>query len=166
MKTLTRHIEEKLRVNKNYKNLDNLEELFDNVDFKCDDKYTLVTSDDIFSIMVDYIRDHNIRSFSDFDSYKKTSQEGKQTCLAIFNKHIKELDIFKRIVTDNYKVFVIFKLSYVDRYMFNGREQSLISMHVLRNSDTWNNTDDVEYYEISEETFDNISELYNKLIKK
>ena len=166
MKTLTKHLNEKLVINKNYKNIDDIEELFSNIDFKHDDKHTLVTSDDIFSIMVDYIRDHNIRSFSDFDSYKKTSQEGRQTYLAVFNKHIKEIDIFTRIVTDNYKVLVIFKLSYVDRYMFNGRVQSFISMHVLRNSDTWNNTDDVEYYEISKETFDDISELYNKLIKK
>ena len=39
-------------------------------------------------------------------------------------------------------------------------------MHVLRNIKTWNNTDDVEYYEISEETFNDISKLYDKLIKK
>lgn len=166
MKTLTKHIEERLIINKNYKNLDNLEELFSNIDFKHDDKHTLVTSDDIFSIMVDYIRDHNIRSFSDFDSYKKTSQEGRQTCLAVFNKHIKELDIFQKISNDTYKVFIIFKLSYVDHYIFKGRESSFTSMHVLRNSDTWNNTNEVEYYEISEETFDDISELFNKLIKK
>ena len=39
-------------------------------------------------------------------------------------------------------------------------------MHVLRNGNTWNNANDVEYYEISEETFEGISELYDKLFKK
>ncbi len=179
MKTLTQHISqvktlhslnefinEKLIVNKNYKNVDDIEELFGNIDFKYDDRYTIVTSDDIFSIMVNYIRNHNIRSFSDFDSYKKTSQEDGKACLAVFNKHIKEIDIFQKISNDNYKVFVIFKLSYVDRYMFSSGERSFILMHVLRNCDTWNNTDEVKYYEISKETFDDISELHNKLIKK
>ena len=166
MKTLTKHLNEKLIINKNYKNIYNLEALFDNVDFEHYDRHMFVTSDDIFSIMVDYIRDHNIKSFSDFDSYSNRAKENNNACLAVFNKRIKEIDIFQKIVTDSYKVLVIFKLSYVDRYVFKGGERSFISMHVLRNSDTWNNTNDVEYYEISEETFNDISELYNELIKK
>lgn len=167
MKTLTKHIEERLIINKNYKHIEGLEERFDNVDFEHYDRHMFVTSDDIFSIMVDYICDHNIKSFSDFDSYKKASQyKLPRACLAVFNKRIKEINIFQKTSNDTYKVFVIFKLSYVDRYVFKGGERSLLSMHVLRNSDTWNNTNDVEYYEISEETFDDISELFNKLIKK
>ena len=39
-------------------------------------------------------------------------------------------------------------------------------MHVLKNSKTCNNADDVEYYEISEETFECISKLYDELFKK
>ena len=39
-------------------------------------------------------------------------------------------------------------------------------MHVLRNGKTWNNVDDVEYYEISEETFNDISKLYDERFKK
>ena len=39
-------------------------------------------------------------------------------------------------------------------------------MHVLRNGKTWNNADDVEYYEISEETFEGISKLYDELFDK
>ena len=166
MKKLTKHLNEKLLINKNFENVEGLETLFDNIDFKRYDKYELKTSDDIFSIMVDYIRDHNIKSFSDFDSYKKTDQENLNACLAVFNKSIKEIDIFQKTPNDRYKIFIIFKLSYVDSYMFKGGERSLTSIHVLRNSDTWNNVDDVEYYEISKETFDDISELYNKLIKK
>ena len=163
MKTLTQHIEEKLIINKNYKNIDDIDELFGNIDFKHDDKYTLVTSDDIFSIMVDYIRDHNIRSFSDFDSYRKTGTENNNVYLAVFNKRIKEIDIFQKISDDTYEVFIIFKTRL---YVFNRVEHSLRAMHVLKNVNMWNNVNDVEYYEISKETFDDISELYNKLIKK
>ena len=163
MKTLTQHIEEKLIINKNYKNIDDIDELFGNIDFKHDDKYTLVTSDDIFSIMVDYIRDHNIRSFSDFDSYRKTGTENNNVYLAVFNKRIKEIDIFQKISDDTYEVFIIFKTRL---YVFKRVEHSLRAMHVLKNVNMWNNVNDVEYYEISKETFDDISELYNKLIKK
>ena len=166
MKSLTQHLNEKLIINKNYKNIDGLEELFDNINFKCYDKYELKTSDDIFSIMVNYIRDHNIRSFSDFDSYKKIGTKDHNVYLVVFNKRIKEIDIFQKLVTTNYKVFIIFKTSDAKSYIFKRMERTLKGMHVLLNVKTWNNVDDVEYYEISKETFDDVSELYNGLIKK
>lgn len=167
MKTLTQHIVEKLIINRNYKNVDYIESLFDNIEFEhCEDE-ELGTSDDIFSIMVDYIRDNNVRSFTDFDSYQKTATEDKDVCFAVFNKHIKEIDIFKKISNDKYKIFIIYKRSYGGyHYIFKGVKRHSISMHVLRNGKTWNNADDVEYYEISEETFNDISKLYDKLIKK
>ena len=34
MKTLSQHISEKLIINKNYKNVDDIETMFDNVEFK------------------------------------------------------------------------------------------------------------------------------------
>ena len=166
MKSLTHHIEEKLRINKNFKNADSFEELFDNVDFKYRDKYELRIRDDIFSIMVDYIRDHNVKSFSDFDSYRKTGTEEYNVYLVVFNKRIKEIDIFQKTADDTYEVFVIFKTNIEKSYIFRRVSRSLTSMHVLKNIDTWNNANEVEYYEISKETFDDISELYNKLIKK
>ena len=97
MKTLIQHLNEKLIINKNYKNVDDIESLFDNIKFKHLNRYythTLFTSVDIFSIMVDYIRDHNVRSFSDFYSYRKIGLEDRNACLAVFNKRMKEFLIF------------------------------------------------------------------------
>ena len=166
MKTLIQHINEKLVINKDFSgNLASLEDLFDNIDFKHVDNHALQTSDDIFSIMIDYIRDHNIGSFSDFDSYRNTCRDNNNVCLAIFNKRIEEIDIFQKISNDSYKVFIIYR-RYSDSYMFNEYERRITSMHCLNKSNTWTNVDEVEYYEISKETFDDISELYNKLIKK
>ena len=39
-------------------------------------------------------------------------------------------------------------------------------MYVLKDVDMWTNVNDVEYYEISKETFEGISKLYDELIKK
>ena len=170
MRTLIQHLNEKLIVNKNYKNVDDIESLFDNIKFKHLGKYytdTLFTSVDIFSIMVDYIRDYNVRRFSDFDSYQKTATEDNDACLVVFNKRIKEFLIFQKKSNEKYKDFIIYKRSYGGyHYIFKGVKRHSISMHVLRNCKTWNNADDVEYYEISEETFNDISKLYDKLIKK
>ena len=167
MKTLTQHIVEKLIINRNYKNVDDIESLFDNIEFEHDEDEELETSDDIYSMMIDYIRDNNVRSFTDFDSYQKTATEDNDVCFAVFNKHIKEIDIFKKISNDKYKDFIIYKRSYgVYPYIFKVVKRHSISMHVLRNVNTWNNADDVEYYEISKETFEGISKLYDKLIKK
>ena len=167
MKTLTQYIVEKLIINKNYKNVDDIESMLDNIEFEHGDDEELVTCDDIYSMMIDYIRDNNVRSFTDFDSYQKTAIEDNDVCFAVFNKHIKEIDIFKKISNDKYKDFIIYKRSYGGYpYIFKGVKRHSISMHVLRNCKTWNNADDVEYYEISEETFEGISKLYDKLIKK
>ena len=167
MKTLTQYIVEKLIINRNYKNVDDIESLFDNIEFEHDEDEELETSDDIYSMMIEYIRDNNVRSFSDFDSYQKTATEDNDVCLAVFNKHIKEIDIFKKISNDKYKDFIIYQRRYGGyHYIFKGVKRYSISMHVLRNSKTWNNADDVEYYEISEETFNDISKLYDKLFKK
>ena len=160
---------EKLIINRNYKNVDDIKTLFDNVKFKPPVQYSahkLSTNDDIFSIMADYIRYHNVRSFSDFDSYKKTTIEDNDACLAIFNKRIKEIDIFQKMTDYVYNNLVIFKTTGLDLYQFEKYGMRLPSMHVLRNVNTWNNANDVEYYEISKETFEGISELYDKLIKK
>ena len=169
MRTLAQHLNEKLIINRNYKNVDDIESLFDNVKFKPSVQYSahkLSTNDDIFSIMADYIRDHNVRSFSDFDSYKKTTIENKDTCLAIFNKRIKEIDIFQKTSDYVYDDLVIWQRSGLELYQFEKHAMRSPSMHVLKNSNTWNNTNDVEYYEISKETYEGISELYDKLIKK
>ena len=160
---------EKLIINRNYKNVDDIESLFDNIKFKPPVQYNphnLVTSEDIFSMMVDYIRDHNIRSFSDFASYKKRARKDDGVCLTVFNKRIKEIDIFQKMSDYVYNNLVIFKRTGLDLYQFEKYGTSLSSMHVLKNSNTWANTDDVEYYEISKETYEGISELYDKLIKK
>ena len=167
MKTLTQHIVEKLIINRNYKNVDDIESMFDNIEFEHGDEEELVTRDDIFSMMVEYIRDNNVRSFSDFYSYQKTATEDNDACLAVFNKSIKEIDIFKKISNEKYKDFIIYKRGYGGyHYIFKGVKRYSISMHVLRNGKTWNNVDNVEYYEISEETFEGISKLYDKLFKK
>ena len=167
MKTLTQHIVEKLIINRNYKNVDDIESMFDNIEFEHGEDVELKTRDDIFSMMVDYIRDNNIRRFPDFDSYQKTATEDNDACLAVFNKSIKEIDIFKKISNEKYKDFIIYQRGYGGyHYIFKGVKRYSISMHVLRNGKTWNNTDDVEYYEISEETFNDISKLYDELFKK
>ena len=160
---------EKLIINKNYKNVDDIKTLFDSVKFKPPVQYSarkLSTNDDIFTIMADYIRDHNVRSFSDFDSYKKTTIEDNDACLAIFNKRIKEIDIFQKTSDYVYDDLVIWQRSGLELYTFEKYAMRSPSMHVLKNSNTWNNTNDVEYYEISKETFEGISELYDELIKK
>ena len=169
MRTLIQHLNEKLIINRNYKNVDDIESLFNNVKFKPSVQYNLnklSTNDDIFSIMADYIRDHNVRSFSDFDSYKKRAREDDGVCLTVFNKRIKEIDIFQKMSDYVYNNLVIFKRTSLDLYQFEKYGTSLSTMHVLKNSNTWTNTNDVEYYEISKETYEGISELYDKLIKK
>ena len=167
MKTLKQHIVEKLIINRNYKNVDDIESMLDNIEFEHGDDEELVTRDDIFSMMVEYIRDNNVRSFSDFYSYQKTATEDNDACLAVFNKSVKEIDIFKKISNEKYKDFIIYQRGYGGyHYIFKGVKRYSISMHVLRNGKTWNNADDVEYYEISEETFEGISKLYDELIKK
>ena len=169
MRTLTQHLNEKLIINRNYKNVDDIKTLFDSVKFKPPVQYSarkLSTNDDIFTIMADYIRDHNVRSFSDFDSYKKTTIEDNDACLAIFNKRIKEIDIFQKTSDYVYDDLVIWQRSGLELYTFEKYAMRSPSMHVLKNSNTWNNANDVEYYEISKETFEGISELYDELIKK
>ena len=165
MKTLKQHIVEKLIINRNYKNADDIESLFDNIEFEhCEDE-ELETSDDIYSMMIDYIRDNNVRSFSDFDSYKKIGVSDSKSCLAVFNKRITELYIFQKIAYDTYYCFII-HLGRWNRYVFKLKIRSLSEMHVLRNGRMWANTDDVEYYEISKEAFNDLSKLYDKLGRK
>ena len=169
MRTLAQHLNEKLIINRNYKNVDDIESLFDNVKFKPSVQYNvhaLSTNDDIFSIMADYIRDHNVRSFSDFDSYKKRAREDDGVCLTVFNKRIKEIDIFQKMSDYVYNNLVIRQRSSLELYTFEKYLTSLSSMHVLKNSNTWANTNDVEYYEISKETYEAISKLYDKLGRK
>ena len=166
MKSLSQHISEKLIINKNYKNADDIKKMFDNIEFTHPFRYTLLTNEDIFSIMVDYIRDNNIKSFSDFDSYKEIAEEGNNVCLVIFNKRIKNINIFQKTSPRTYKDFTIFKRHAEDNYQFEKYAWGLLSLPVLKNNNTWNNVDDAEYYEISEETFNDISELYDELIKK
>ena len=167
MKALTQHIVEKLIINRNYKNVDDIESMFNNIEFEHGEDEELITNDDIYSMMVDYIRDNNVRSFPDFYSYQKTATEDNDACLAVFNKRIKEIDIFQKISNEKYKDFIIYESGYgVYHYIFKGVKRYSISMHVLRNGKMWNNVDDVEYYEISEETFNDISKLYDELFKK
>ena len=169
MRTLAQHLNEKLIINRNYKNVDDIESLFNNVKFKPSVQYNLnklSTNDDIFSIMADYIRDHNVRSFSDFDSYKKRAREDDGVCLTVFNKRIKEIDIFQKMSDYVYNNLVIFKRTSLDLYQFEKYVTILSTMHVLKNSNTWTNTNDVEYYEISKETYEGISKLYDELFKK
>lgn len=165
MKSLYQRLNEKLIINRNYKNSDDIKKMFDNIEFTHPLRYTLLTDEDIFSMMVDYIRGNNIRSFSDFDSYKKTAVEDNDACLAIFNKRIKEINVFQKTSSRTYDDFSIFKRQNDDRYQFEKYVFGSLSFNVLQNCNMWNNIDDVEYYEISEDTFDDISKLYNELIK-
>ena len=65
-----------------------------------------------------------------------------------------------------YKCLLIDKNSETDPYQFEKFESHLVEMYVLKDVDMWTNVNDVEYYEISEETFEGISKLYDELIKK
>ena len=169
MKTLIQHLNEKLIINKNYKNVDSIESLFDNIKFKHLNRYythTLFTSVDIFSIMVDYIRDYNVRRFSDFNSYRKIGLEDRSACLAVFNKRMKEFLIFQKKSDYMYKCLMIDKNGETDPYQFEKFESHLSEMYVLKDVNMWTNVNDVEYYEISKETFNDLSKLYDELIKK
>ena len=169
MRTLTQHLNEKLIINKNYKNVDDIKSLFDNVKFERkferDEYNEFETRDDIFTMMVDYIRDNNVRIFSDFDSYKKIGVSDSKSCLALFNKRIEELYIFQKIAYDTYYCFII-HLGRWKRYVFKLKIRSFSEMHALKNNHTWNNADDVEYYEISKESFNDLLKLYDKLGRK
>ncbi len=168
MKSLSQRISEKLVINKNYKNVDDIETLFNNVKFiqqKYSSRQGLFTNKDIFSMMVDYIRDHNVRSFSDFDSYTKNALEDHCVCLAVFNNRIKDICIFQKMSDMMYNNVTIFKKQGTLLYQFDKYEVGVNAFHVLKNTKTWNNLNEVEYYEISEETFEGISKLYDELIK-
>ena len=168
MKTLSQHISEKLIINKNYKNADDIETMFDNVEFKQQKNIQgLFTNKDIFSMMVDYIHGNNIKSFSDFNSYKKTALEDNGVCLAVFNKRIKDICIFQKMSDTIYNNVSIFKIHGKRLYQFDKYEVGVNAFQVLRrNNKTWNNANEVEYYEISEETFEGISKLYDELFDK
>ena len=165
MRTLTQHLNEKLIINKNYKNVDDIKSLFNNIKFERNEYNEFETSEDIFTMMVDYIRDNNVRSFSDFDSYKKIGVSDSKSCLAVFNKRITELYIFQKIAYDTYYCFII-HIGRWNRYVFKLKIRSFSEMNALRNVKVWSNTDEVEYYEISKETFEGISKLYDKLGRK
>ena len=168
MKSLSQHINEKLVINKNYKNVDGIETLFNNVkfdQFKLYDIEFLETHDDIFSMMVDYIRDNNIRRFPDFETCKKIAVKGHDTYLAVFSKHIGDMCIFQKISNDTYDAFSIFRTHSDGGYQFERDEDNSNTLTILRNSKAWKNINDGEYYEISEETFEGISKLYDELIK-
>ena len=167
MRTLTQHLNEKLIINRNYKNVDDIKTLFDNVKFERNEHNEFETSDDIFTVMVDYIRDHNVRSFSDFNSYRKIGLDDRGICLAVFNKRIKELYIFQKIAYDTYYCFIIC-ISYLNNsvFIFKRKIHSFSEMSALKNVKVWTNTDVVEYYEISKEAFNDLSKLYDKLGRK
>ena len=92
------------------------------------------------------------------------------------NKHKENLNKNKKIVNIiTIFLYIIIMIVYefgfcnwgfTNHYIFKGVKRHSISMHVLRNGKTWNNVDDVEYYEISEETFNDISKLYDERFKK
>ena len=165
MRTLTKHLNEKLIINKNYKNVDDIKSLFNNIKFERNEHNAFETSDDIFTMMVDYIRDNNIRRFPDFDSYQKTGISDSKSCLAVFNKSFEGLDIFQKISYDTYYRFNIYK-DYRNRYIFKRNIYSFSEMIALRNVKAWTDTDKVEYYEISKDTFNDLSKLYDKLGRK
>ena len=149
MKTLTKHLNEKLIINKNYKNVDSIESLFADIKFERNEYNKFETSDDIFTMMADYIHDHNVRCFSDFNSYKKTGVSNSNACLAVFDKSFEELYIFQKISYDTYHCFSIYT-DYRDRYVFKRRTNSFSEMIItFRNFKAWGNTGDAEYYEIS-----------------
>ena len=165
MRTLAQHLNEKLIINRNYKNVDDIKSLFNNIKFERNEHNAFETSDDIFTMMVDYIRDNNIRRFPDFDSYQKTGISDSKSCLAVFNKSFEGLDIFQKISYDTYYRFNICK-NYRNRYIFKRNIYSFSEMIALRNVKAWTDTDKVEYYEISKETFNDLSKLYDKLGRK
>ena len=165
MRTLTQHLNEKLIINKNYKNVDDIKSLFNNIKFERNGYNEFETSDDIFKMMVDYIRDNNIRRFPDFDSYHRTGVSDSKSCLAVFNKSFKELYIFQKISYDTYYCFMIC-INFWNRYVFKRKIRSFSEMSALKNVKVWTNTDEVEYYEISKETFNDLSKLYDKLGRK
>ena len=165
MRTLTQHLNEKLIINRNYKNVDDIKSLFDNIKFERNGYNEFETSDDIFKMMVDYIRDNNIRRFPDFDSYHRTGVSDSKSCLAVFNKSFKELYIFQKISYDTYYCFMIC-INFWNRYVFKRKIRSFSEMNALKNVKVWINTDEVEYYEISKETFNDLSKLYDKLGRK
>ncbi len=165
MRTLTQHLNEKLIINRNYKNVDDIKSLFNNIKFERNGYNEFETSDDIFKMMVDYIRDNNIRRFPDFDSYHRTGVSDSKSCLAVFNKSFKELYIFQKISYDTYYCFMIC-INFWNRYVFKRKIRSFSEMNALKNVKVWINTDEVEYYEISKETFNDLSKLYDKLGRK
>ena len=165
MRTLTQHLNEKLIINRNYKNVDDIKSLFNNIKFEHNEYNEFETSDDIFKMMVDYIRDNNIRRFPDFDSYHRTGVSDSKSCLAVFNKSFKELYIFQKISYDTYYCFMIC-INFWNRYVFKRKIRSFSEMNALRNVKVWTNTDEVEYYEISKEAFNDLSKLYDKLGRK
>ena len=165
MRTLTQHLNEKLIINRNYKNVDDIKSLFNNIKFERNGYNEFETSDDIFTMMVDYIRDNNIRRFPDFDSYHRTGVSDSKSCLAVFNKSFKELYIFQKISYDTYYCFMIC-INFWNRYVFKRKIRSFSEMNALKNVKVWINTDEVEYYEISKETFNDLSKLYDKLGRK
>ena len=75
------------------------------------------------------------------------------------------MNIFQKMPDGTYVDFRIFKRSLAELYNFERYELYLESVDALRNNNMWNNVNDVEYYEISKETFEGISKLYDELVK-
>ena len=175
MKTLQQHIEEKLIINKDFKNDDDIKKLFDEVKFYRDDSYRhdLITKENIFDIMKEYIKYNNIKCISSFDEYRKMNFE-HDSYLVIYNNEIAEMDVFHKHNSNSnyYDVIIIYGRHTGDRstpihsYVFQrhyGEPER--GMHMLKDCDNWNGPN-VEYYEISEKTFNEISNVYKYVSDK
>ena len=116
------------------------------------------------NVVIQEVNDDD-KEVSSEDHIKQIGVSNSKSCLAVFNKRITELYIFQKIAYDTYYCFII-HLGRWNRYVFKLKIRSLSEMHVLRNGRMWANAEDVEYYEISKEAFNDLSKLYDKLGRK
>lgn len=174
MKTLQRHIEEKLIINKNFNDCDDIKKMFNNIEFSWENssREMLRTDEDICDIVNEYIKFHNIKCISNFEEFKKINNHN-DSYLMIYNSDIKEMDLFYKNDYNRYDVIYIFA-----RHLYGSGQRGIshysfsyeyditdAQMHVLHNNIDWDN-ENVEYYEISKETFNKISDLYKFVSNK
>ena len=67
---------------------------------------------------------------------------------------------------DSYTNFIIYERSDENIQAFKRKKCDILQMSALRPGKIWNDVNNFEYYEISKETFEGISKLYDELIKK
>lgn len=173
MKSLTKHIEEKLVINKNLNFDYDFDEIININDYeliKIGGEEALNTDTDIVSIFCDYIRIYALKKIETLQELRKENATYNKY-FAGFNENTTEINIFhKKPNSSSYEKFAIFAVkrngeieSYDFKYYTNITENAV---YPLQDYAMMNSNEGAEYYEIPEKMFKQLLKIYKRLISR